>query len=247
MWKNIGFEKCVSFVESEIQKKGKKSSEPIRPAVTISQMTGAGGHTVASLLADYMQSTVPVLGAWAVFDRNLVKKVLEDHNIGHQIARFMEEKHRSMVRDSVEEWMGLHPSSWNLMQKASATILQLAEMGNVILVGRGSAVITSKLENVFHVRLVASLEKRIEYGMNVYGVDQKTSINYIKKRDEGRKRYLKENYDADVDDPLLYHVIINTDLFTYEDAAKMIGNEVIRRFNLPAHVKVAKSEYRAAL
>ena len=58
--------------------------------------------------------------------------------------------------------MGLHPSSWTLVQQTNATILQLAQMGNVILVGRGATVITSKLNNVFHVRLVGSLEKRIE-------------------------------------------------------------------------------------
>jgi cytidylate kinase len=144
----------------------------------------------------------------------------------------------------VEEWMGLHPSFWTLVQQTNATILRLAQTGNVILVGRGATVITSKLKNVFHARLVGSLEKRIERVEQVYGLDRKSAIGFIKKKDEGRKRYLKDNFDADVDNPLLYHVTINTDLVRYDEAARLIGDEVIARFDLGSRVKAAGSGNR---
>lgn len=246
MWKNIGLQKCISFIESESRRKGKESSiaAVTRPAITISQMTGAGAHTVASALADYLQMNVPTHGQWTIFDHNLVEKVLEDHHISKRIADFMQERHKSMVTDSVEEWMGMHPSSWTLVQKTNATILQLAKMGDVILVGRGAVVITGKLKNVFHVRLVGSLEKRVAYWQQLYGLDYKAALNFIKKTDEGRKRYLKDNFGADVDDPLLFHVVINTDLVEYDQAARLIGDEVIRRFNLGTRVKAVGSENR---
>jgi cytidylate kinase len=242
MWQNIGLEKCISFIE--LWPKGKESSVPAvtRPAITISRMTGAGGYAVASALVDYLHMHVPAHDRWTVFDQNLVGKVLEDHHINKRFADFMEESHKSMLIDSVEEWMGLHPSSWTLVQRTNATILQLAKMGNVILVGRGAMVITSKLKNVFHVRLVGSLEKRIEYGQQLYGLDRKAALNFIKKRDEGRKRYLKDNFDADVDDPLLYHVIINTDLVQYDEAARLIGDEVIKRFKLDSRMEAVKGK-----
>ena len=43
MWQNIALEKCISFVESELQPKKKFGSAPasIRPAITISRMMGA--------------------------------------------------------------------------------------------------------------------------------------------------------------------------------------------------------------
>ena len=242
MWHNIGLEKCISFIESELRPKSKSSSAPAsaRPAITISRMTGAGGHTVASILADYLQMHVPAHDRWIVFDQSLVEKVLEDHHIDKRLAGFMEESHKSMLIDSVEEWMGLHPSAWTLVQQTNAAILQLAKMGNVILVGRGATVITNMLKNVFHVRLVGSLEKRIEYGQQVFGLDRKAAFNFIKKRDEGRKRYLKDNFEVDLDDPLLYHVIINTDLVQYDEAARLIGDEVIRRFKLDSSMEAAK-------
>ena len=66
--------------------------------------------------------------------------------------------------------------------------------------------------------------------------------NYIKKKDKARRRYLKDNFDKDIDDPLLYHVTINTDLVQHDEAARLIGDEVIRRFKLGSPVKAAASK-----
>ena len=45
--------------------------------------------------------------------------------------------------------------------------------------------------------------------------------------DRGRERYLKKYFNADINDPLLYHLIINTGLVGYDDAAKLIGDAVL--------------------
>jgi cytidylate kinase len=45
--------------------------------------------------------------------------------------------------------------------------------------------------------------------------------------DRGRERYLKKYFNADINDPLLYHLIINTGLVNYDDAAKLIGDAVL--------------------
>lgn len=243
MQKNIAFEKAVSFVKSHSYPKTeeKPNTAAAKPAITISRMTGAGGHVIASELAEYMQKCVPGHEPWTVFDQNLVEKVLEDHNLEKRLADIMTEEHKSMYADLVEALVGKHPSTWTLVEHTNATILRLATIGNVILVGRGGVVITSKLSNVFHVRLVGSLEKRIEYGRRVYGVDRDAALNFIKKRDEGRRRYLKDYFGVDVDNPLLYHIVINTDLIGYEEATRMIGDEVIKRFRLDKLAKFAGS------
>ncbi len=44
----------------------------------------------------------------------------------------------------------------------------------------------------------------------------------IDQEDSGRTRYLKKYFDADPDDPLQYHLIINTGLTTPEAAADLI-------------------------
>jgi cytidylate kinase len=240
MYKNIAFEKAMTFVKSHSYPKTeeKPAGGPLKPAITISRMTGAGGHVVASDLADYLQMHVPTHDPWTVFDQNLVEKVLEEHNLEKRLADVMSEEHKGIFADIVESLIGKHPSTWTLVEHTNATMLRLAALGNVILVGRGGVVITSKLSNVFHVRLVGSLEKRIEYGKRVYGVDRQAANDFIKKRDEGRKRYLKDYFDADIDNPLLYHLVINTDFVPYDEATQMIGDAVIKHFTLDQPLKV---------
>ena len=195
----------------------------------------------------YLQKHVPSHDVWTVFSQHLVAKVLEEHHLDKRAADFMKEGHKGVVTDAIEELLGLHPSDWTFVQRANATILRLAQTGNVILVGRGANIVTSKLKTVFHVYLVGSLEKRIEQAEKVFNLDRKSAINYIKKKDEARRRYLKDNFDKDINDPLLYHIIINTDLVQHDEAAQLIGDEVIRRFKLDSPVKAMGSGSRLSL
>jgi len=245
MLENINSEKCETFIECHFDPKDKDTSEiSTKPAITISRAEGAGGLTVASNLADYLQTHTPSHEVWTVFSQHLVAKVLEEHNHHERIGDFMKEGHKGALTDAVEELLGLHPSTWTLVEQTNATILRLAQMGNVILVGRGANIVTSELQTVFHVHLVGSLEKRIERAQMVFSLDQKSAINYINKKDKARRRYLKDNFDKDINDPLLYHLIINMDLFQYDEAARLIGDEVIRRFKLNSPVKATGSGSR---
>ena len=245
MLENIDSEKCETFIERHFDPKDKDTSKiSTKPAITISRAEGAGGLTVASNLADYLQTHTPSSEVWTVFSQHLVAKVLEEHHHHERIGDFMKEGHKGTLTDAVEELLGLHPSTWTLVEQTNATILRLAQMGNVILVGRGANIVTIELQTVFHVHLVRSLEKRIEQAQKVFSLDRKSAINYINKKDKGRRRYLKDNFDKNINDPLLYHLIINMDLFQYDEAARLIGDEVIRRFKLASPVKATGSGSR---
>jgi cytidylate kinase len=158
-----------------------------------------------------------------------VEKVLEDHNLPQRLARFMPEDRVSEIADTMDELFGLHPPSWTLVRQTTETILHLAELGNVILIGRGATVITNKLDYVFHVRLVGSLKKRVAHMQELNGLNKKAALDLIRQEDRGRRRYLKTHFKADLDDPLLYHLVINTDLVSYENAAQIIADAMLKR------------------
>jgi cytidylate kinase len=236
MWKNINFERCFSYISSHAALEGQQRPQ-VRPCITISRECGAGGRTVASRLSEYLQSRVPVPGKWAVFDKNLIEKVLEDHRLSKQIAQFVPEGHKSMVEDTLEDLLGLHPPTATLVRQTVETIWDLAERGNVILVGRGGNVVAAKLETAFHVRLVGSVERRIQRLIEVYDFDFTSAREFLKMQDANKRRYLKDYFGKNIDDPLLYHLIINTDLISYENAAMMIGDAVMERFKLAPALK----------
>jgi len=49
---------------------------------------------------------------------------------------------------------------------------------------------------------------------------------------------LKRHFDKDINDPLLYHLVINTDWVALEDAARLIADLVLNR-TVAAPVQIA--------
>jgi cytidylate kinase len=235
----ISFERCLNFINCQLQPPHGElrlwGSDMSAPAVTISRQAGSGGHSVAERLAEFLQAQAPgEVRPWTVFDRNLVERVLEDHHLPNQLARFMPEDRISEINDTMDELFGLHPPSWLLVRQTSETVLKLARLGNAIIIGRGATVITRRMHNVFHVRLVGSLEKRIENWQQRTGCTLKEARHAVRREDLGRQRYLKKYFNWDIDDPQLYHLVINTDLSSFDQAARLIGQAVLERYPVSA-------------
>jgi cytidylate kinase len=114
-----------------------------------------------------------------------------------------------------------------LVEQTGETILRLAEQGNVILIGRGANIVTRGLAHAFHVRLVGSLEKRVKRIQEAQGIGQRAALEFVRREDRGRQRYLRKYFSKDPDDLLLYHLVINTDFVSYEEAARMIAEAAL--------------------
>ncbi|HOX56039.1 MAG TPA: cytidylate kinase-like family protein [Candidatus Paceibacterota bacterium] len=227
-----GLDRALSFLNCQLQPSRKRSAPPRAGlafrAVTMSRQTGSGAHIVAEKLAAHLQAHSPKDSCpWTVFDRNLVEKVLEDHNLPQRLAGFMPEDRVSELEDTVDDLLGLHPPSWTLVRQTTDTILRLVELGNVILIGRGATVITARLDYVFHVRIVGSLEKRVKHVQELNRISKEAALDIIRREDRGRKRYLKKYFGMNPDDPLQYHLIINTDSIACDEAARIIGDAIV--------------------
>jgi cytidylate kinase len=150
--------------------------------------------------------------------------VLEEHHLPKTLAKFMREDRRSYLEDVLDEMVGLRPPSWELIPKVIQTVRHLADAGHVILVGRGASLATGGMPNVFHVRLIASLPKRIERVQELENLSLKAAARFIDRTDRGRARYAKAYFHTSVDDDLQYHLVVNTDLVPPPKAAELIAS-----------------------
>jgi cytidylate kinase len=233
-------EQCLTFINCQLH-----PAHAIVPprhmtrqwrTITISRQTGSGAHEVATEVAEQLQARgTSEPHSWTVFDRNLVEKVLADHHLPASLARFMPEDRVSEIDDALEDMCGLHPPSATLVEKTAETILRLAELGNAIIIGRGANVITSRSDDVLHVRLVGSREKRVEYVQRNQRLGKQAALKFIRREDRGRQRYLKKYFGRDIDDPLLYHLVINTDLTGHKLAAQLIAETILSGRRTHAH------------
>jgi len=212
------------YIEAQARRTSRKKKVEL-PVITISRETGAGAVSIGKLTAEQLNQNSPVPDAppWTVFDRNLVERVLKDHELPDRIKQFMPEDTVFNLRDAVEQLLGLHPANWTLVQHTTDTILRLAHLGNAIIVGRGANIITANMPRAFHVRLVAPIEIRTKHAAEFYRMKPKEAAQFVIRTDRARKRYVKRHFNARINDPLQYHLTINTAQTGFDDAARLIA------------------------
>jgi len=219
---------CRSYLLSQVQKESQREIQPLGPgpAVTISCQTGAGEHEIASLVADILQEMESAENVpWTVFDRHLIEQVLKEHDFPESMARFLPEDRRNFVEEEIGDILGLHPPAWVIVPQIAETILHLANAGHVILVGRGAEFITAVMPNVFHVRLIAPLQNRIDRVRMTENLSEKEAARHIARTDRGRNRYAKAYFHHQVNDETLYHLVINTARIPYIGTAELIAEQ----------------------
>ncbi len=203
-----------------------------RQFITLSRQPGAGSIAIGKKIEDFLNTEKKIKWPtpWRVFDKELVKKIVEEHNLPEKCEKYMPEGKLSSVQEIVDDMFGLHPSALSLVHKTNKTLLHLAHLGNTIIVGRGGCVITRKLQGGFHVRLVGSLNKRINRVIKFSKLDETEAEKLIATEEKGRKKYFKGYFGKDIDDPLLYDLILNTDNLSYDEAGKMVAYSALCYF-----------------
>ncbi len=205
---------------------------PHLPFVTLSRQAGAGAETVARLLTEKLNTDLPQdAQPWTVFDKNLIAKVLEDADLPQEIAKLVLEDRDTTLQAIIGEVLGLHPSMWTIFHHTSDTILKLARLGRCVIVGRGAEIITARMKCGIHIRLVAPETSRLAHLEKHFHWDAKTAVKYLHEQDEGRRRYVKSNFQRDIDDPALYHATLNTGFLSFERTAGVIARLVTDETN----------------
>src|ERR1700675_2868762 len=91
-------ENFTHYLQAQVSRP--ENERAVRPlGITISREAGAGAVTIAELVPQRLTAaeTEPSSNPWAVFDANLAKKVLKDHQLPFDLARFMAEDARLPV------------------------------------------------------------------------------------------------------------------------------------------------------
>lgn len=221
------------YLESHSKEKKEMEKKEIEikpgPCITISRQTGAAAGEISELIIEYIKSVSKKPGKeWAVFDKRLIEKVIEDHRLPNDLGEFLTEKKHKFIESLMNELFGIHPSPLSLVKKTSKTILQLAQIGYCIIVGRASNIVLRKMPNTYHVRIIAPFDSRIAEVMKVHEIHSiDEAKKFIKHEDESRAKYVKQFFHKDIEDPSLYDLVINSEFHTREQVAKIIVNSAI--------------------
>ena len=194
--------------------------------ITISRQFGAGGITLGKMVADQLGYTFA--------DNNIVQRVAREANVstnwvesfekeaGSKLSRFIS----SMVSKRwVERVLGDERGYLDeqiYLDYLVLIIAQLADEGDVVILGRGSQYILDDHPDAVHVLLMDEFENRVKFMMDRYDMDRKKAERSVNSEDRRRVSLYKRLGKTDYEDPRLYNLVLNMSQVTLEKARDMI-------------------------
>jgi len=204
------------------------------PFITISRQAGAGGLTLAKALLGQIEKEKedPLLRGWHVCGRELCQLVTEDPNVNVLMSTLVSSEYRSQIEDMVSEMIAGTPPQDVVIKKMFRMIRTLATFGKVVLVGRGASILTRRLPLGIHVRLIAPLSTRVNRMMHLLGASEAEAKKTVQEQDKGRARLIDTFFNKNIEDPLLYDVVWNTDTVSIDEIARILVSMVKQKAKL---------------
>ncbi|MBW1892545.1 MAG: cytidylate kinase family protein, partial [Deltaproteobacteria bacterium] len=107
----------------------------------------------------------------------------------------------------------------------------IGRRGHSVIVGRGANFILLP-EKKFSVRTVAIFEKRKENVIREFDASPDQAVKRIRKREARRQDYIKKSFNADINDPVNYDLVINTGEMNLEDCVEAVKLFYFKKFSI---------------
>jgi len=103
-----------------------------------------------------------------------------------------------------------------------AAVLDAALRERVVFIGRWSTIFLRGVRHTVRVRVCAPPAVRAERVMKRLGVEHEEAVRRITAYDEGVRARMRQMFDVDWTDPLLYDLVLNTEALTLESGVRQL-------------------------
>jgi cytidylate kinase len=222
--KNISIDQ---FVKQQVKKwegqfTGKKDKNVDQiPVITVATEPGSGGSIIAARIAERLELDY--------FHRDIVEKIAKTAKIRSKVVNSLEKERLTGVKDfisSLVEDQYIHPDTY--LRHLLPVINTIAKHGRAVIVGRGANFILPA-EDIFAVRVIAPLKKRIREVALTHGAPIEEAKRRVIQRESRRKAFVGHSFNADISDPIHYDLTINTGKMSIESAVEAVIGAVMAR------------------
>ncbi len=179
--------------------------------ITISRQVAALGDEIATAVAKKT--------GYAFVDRRQIEKRIVELGFPQaKLSKYDERKpgfFASLMKDR-DEYL-------NYLQYA---VLEEADKGNCILIGRGAFSILEDVPNLIALRFVSRDGVRLERLKNEFSWNDKQAQSRIDESDSNRKGFHKSFFNMENEDPQHYLLTLNTSILSIDEAVKLIDDLV---------------------
>ena len=215
------------------------------PVITIRGQEASGAPEIGTMVAkelkiDYVDSKIIADVAVRLnrHEMEVLKKETPPWTLFGRVARALSMSGGALSEnygsgDGETFYMPMEMYPWEIpiddklyLQTLKMVIIELAKSQVIVIRGRGSQFILKDFPGAFHVLAVAPLDLRMKRVMERMKLDEEKAKNEIKLSDSNHHEFTRRYFHTEAENPLNYHLVINTERITIEEAALLVVNAV---------------------
>jgi cytidylate kinase len=173
-------------------------------AITISRQLGSMGDEVAQAIAKRLN--------FRIVCRDLINQAALRAGVPEMALAMIDDLGLFGIHPSVEARTAYH-------QAIQKTMREIADSGDVVIIGRAGQVILRNHPQVLHIMVIAPFSVRVERIARQQNIPSQAAIAQIATSDRTRRNYLQRYYHVRWTDPELYDLVINTFRLSPDQAA----------------------------
>jgi cytidylate kinase len=194
--------------------------------VTISRQFGAGGITLGKMIAEKL--------GYAFADTEIIKMVAEMANVSTNFVETVEKEaggkfsriinrlvSKPLLERVLKDERGYIDEEIYL-DYLVLIIAQMADDGNVVILGRGSQYILNDHPDAYHFLLIDEFDSRVRFMREHYNLSQNRAEQVVKSEDKRRLNLYRKLHKTDYDRPGLYHLVLNMHRISLDKAQELI-------------------------
>ncbi len=205
--------------------------------ITFSRQLGSGGDEIATQVCERLnyqffnkEMMIEAAADVGLCEQEVVDFSEDRYKVQNFLARLFRSRARLVKQVLVreEEHGFIDPLTARSLNEGQCvdfvryTVLSAYESGNFVIVGRGGQAILRQKPNVLHVRVVAPLEQRIQT-LRAGGMSGISEIKLaIERQDRAAAEYLDRFFGIVWDDPVNYHLVLNTAMMPTRIATEVV-------------------------
>ena len=187
------FRAIMAAVEAgALQREHEPDKAKPRPFITISRQAGIDTESLLGKLIPRLRELDKGDPPWTGFDRKLVEKVAQDHQLHRPLVEGLEDSQRSILEDL---FAGLNfesnpePAEFVVYRRVAQTIRALSQVGRSVIVGRGGVFITKGVAGGLHLSLMAPFSDRVAWYSQSHGISEEQAKQEVSRIDRNRTSF----------------------------------------------------------
>jgi Cytidylate kinase-like family len=208
-------------------------SQPKR-VICVSHLTGAEGEAVARGVAERLgfryldEEIIETAAEWVDLDPSVVGEVERRKSLMTRLTESMRGQSLPARPDASRQSRGgtaalrEMPTDEDLRILITDAIREAAQEGDIVIASHAASVVLAGRKDALRVLVTASQKTRIGRIAGARSLDARQAEKVLAEEDAARADYLKRFYGIELELPIQYDLVVNTDDLTPELGADLI-------------------------